>query len=102
MPKASEASHPEVSVSVSEQAIEAAERALFAQGASVGGGGTAWWQSATVASETIVAAAVPALLNDLADRIEKQREHVDPGGGVAYGIDRAAGLVRAAAEGWNE
>ena len=99
-------------MSVREQAIEAAARAIF-------GGCDEVWDSVPAeqghyrhAANRALRSAVPVLLNDLADRIEAMPATVGPltpGSSLTrlpkspheVRVDAAA-LVRAAAEGWNE
>ena len=93
-------------MSVREQAIEAAKKTReYRAGA---------FDIPASARESFVAAmfaaAVPALLNDLADRIEAERdEHFREYGNEENGprnydwaLTRAIKIVRAAAEGWTE
>lgn len=93
-------------MSVREQAIEAAARAVVVQG-------NAEKDTLRVGENRAAAAldaAVPVLLNDLADRIELQRPHIPPSTDpnrmkaivARSSFNRAARVVRAAAEGWTE
>jgi hypothetical protein len=81
-------------VSVREQAIEAATKAIDDVRCQHWDGAAACTPCDAAAA---LAAAVPVLLNDLADRIA-----ADPDEAFNPALDRAARLVRAAAEGWTE
>ena len=90
-------------MSVREQAIEVAARAI---GESMC---DHWeWAAAchTCDAKAALDAALPALLNDLADRIEADIGEEVPSSyyrvAVNRGYGNAAALVRAAAEGWTE
>jgi hypothetical protein len=89
-------------VSVREQAIEAATKAIDDVRCQHWDGAAACTPCDAAAA---LAAAVPVLLNDLADRIEHQRftaisHPYDTGYNAA--VDDMLGFVRAAAEGWTE
>jgi len=91
-------------VSVREQAIEAAARAIYV---ATGDAATDCdeWMTCQRDAVAILAAAVPALLNDLADQIEVKGNAAMIAAATAFlaaGLYRAAGLVRAAAGDWGD
>ena len=97
-------------MSAREEAIEAAARAVterlrafFASPPSLSGQ-VGWGMRPDEIASVALAAAVPVLLNDLADRIEADSNFTMPNAAAEWNgaLHHAAEHLRAAAEGWGD